>query len=125
MEKDNVKFKIEFKGRLYRWVVGLVHYIGDLPKDNVTQVLAQQLLRSGTSVCANYIEAQAGASKKDFANFLHHALKSGNESKFWLALLRDTRKADPRRTAALLAELTELCNILAASLLTIKGRRQP
>ena len=46
-----------------------------------------QLVRSGTSVGANYAEAQCGASRRDFANFVRHALKSGRESEYWLAVI--------------------------------------
>ncbi|MEW6163180.1 MAG: four helix bundle protein [Nitrospirota bacterium] len=41
------------------------------------------MLRSATSIGANIIEAQAASSRRDFRNFLNHALKSANETKFW------------------------------------------
>jgi len=85
--------------------------------------MAKQVLRSGTSMGANYIEAQVASSKKDFANFLHHSLKSANESKFWLALLRDSKKLRQQEANELLIELNELANILGSSLLTVKGKR--
>lgn len=85
--------------------------------------MANQVIRSGTSVGANYIEAQCASSKKDFINFLHHSLKPANESKFWLALLRDTGKLNKDTASSLLIELDEISRILGASLLTAKGRR--
>lgn len=123
MENDKEKFKTDFKLRIYRWILALVKAIDALPRDSSSQIMAGQVLRSGTSVGANYIEAQAGSSRRDFANFLHHALKSANESKFWLSLLRDTGKM-PRETAdRLLREIVEIANVLAASLITVKGKR--
>jgi four helix bundle protein len=80
-------------------------------------------LRSGTSIGANYIEAQASSSKRDFINFFHYSLKSANETKFWLALLKDSGKADPQESKRLLDTLTEIANILASSLLTLKGKK--
>jgi len=129
MERYKVKGKIEkgkmnLKARIYKWVLGLVNYINTLPKDMATEVLAKQLLRSGTSVGANYIEAQAGSSRKDFINFVHHSLKSANESKFWLALLRDTQTKDNLIITELINELVELSNILGASLVTLKSKRE-
>jgi four helix bundle protein len=56
MENDSVKFKIEFKKRLYSWVLDLIRFIDKLPKDNVCSVMGKQLLRSGTSILANYID---------------------------------------------------------------------
>jgi len=83
--------------RIYRWVLGLIAFLDTLPQDTLSRTIVSQLLRSGTSVGANYIEAQAASSRKDFANFLQHALKSANESKFWLAILRDTRRGNTKK----------------------------
>ena len=123
MENDSVKFKNEFKRRLYSWVLRLIKFIDRLPKDSVCSVMGKQLLRSGTSVLANYIEANSASSKKDFINFFTHALKSANESKVWLTLLRDTDKGDRTELEWLLKELGEIANILASSILTLKGKR--
>ncbi|MBL7209654.1 MAG: four helix bundle protein, partial [Dehalococcoidia bacterium] len=73
------------------------------------------LLRSATSIGANVVEAQGAGSRKDYTNFFTHALKSANETKFWLGLLRDSGKAE--------REVTELVNILATSILTLKGKK--
>jgi len=123
MENDNVKFKNEFKKRLYNWVLRLIKFIDKLPKDSVSNVLGKQLLRSGTSILANYIEANSSSSKKDFINFFTHSLKSANESKVWLALLRDTGKGNKDEIKWLLNELIEIANILASSILTLKGKK--
>jgi len=63
------------------------------------------------------------ALKKDFTNFFSYALKSANESKFWLGLLRDSGKTNKDRTNKLLQETTEISNILASSILTLKGKK--
>ena len=123
MENDNGKFKNEFKKRLYNWVIRLIKFIDKLPKDSVCSVMGKQLLRSGTSVLANYVEANSASSKKDFINFFTHALKSANESKVWLSLLKDTDKGDKQELDSLLKELIEISNILASSILTLKGKR--
>ena len=123
MENDSVKFKNEFKKRLYNWVLRLIKFIDKLPKDSVCNVMGKQLLRSGTSVLANYIEANSASSKKDFINYFTHSLKSANESKVWLALLRDTNKGNKDKLKWLLQELVEIANVLASSILTLKGKR--
>lgn len=123
MENDRSKFKNEFKKRLYTWVLRLVKFIGKLPKDSTCDVMGKQLLRSGTSILANYIEAGSASSKKDFINFFTHSLKSSNESKVWLALLRDTDKGNKTDIEWLLKELTEIANVLASSILTMKGKK--
>ena len=123
MEGDREKFKKEFKQRLYNWVLRLLRYVRTLPRDTVYTVIVKQLIRSGTSVLVNYIEAQSASSKKDFINFFTHALKSANESKVWLALLRDFENRDEKELKWLLDELHEIANILASSILTMKGKK--
>lgn len=123
MENDNAKFKNDFKKRLYNWALRLIKFIDKLPKDSICNVLGKQLLRSGTSVLANYIEANSASSKKDFINFFTHSLKSANESKMWLTLLRDTNKGDQGELNWLLKELIEIANVLASSILTLKGKK--
>ena len=123
MQNDSAKFKNEFKKRLYAWALRLIKFIDKLPKDSTCSVMGKQLLRSGTSVLANYIEANSASSKKDFINFFTYALKSSNESKVWLTLLRDTDKGDKGELGFLLKELIEISNVLASSLLTLKGKK--
>jgi len=123
MKNDKEKFKTEFKRRIYYWIIRLIKFLDKLPKDAITRRVSDQLFRSGSSVGANYIEAQASSSKKDFINFLHHSLKSANEAKFWFAILRDTQRGDISQIEQLLKELAEISNILASSLLTLKGRK--
>ncbi|MCF7906741.1 four helix bundle protein [Patescibacteria group bacterium] len=123
MQNDSVKFKSDFKKRLYDWVLRLIKFIDSLHKDSVCNVMGKQLLRSGTSILANYIEANSASSKKDFINYFTHSLKSANESKVWLALLRDANKGDKDKLKWLLQELIEIANILASSILTLKGKK--
>lgn len=122
MKNDKEKFKTEFKGRIYNWILKLIGIMDRLPQDNSSKIISTQLIRSSTSVGANYIEAQAASSKKDFINFLHHSLKSANESTFWIALLRDSEKLNGKESENLIKELTELSNMLAASIITAKGK---
>lgn len=123
MENDSVKFKNDFKRRLYDWVLRLIKYIDNLPKDSIRSVMGKQLLRSGTSVLANYVEANSASSKKDFINFFTYALKSSNESKVWLNLLLDSKKGSLDELGLLLKELIEISNVLASSIPTLKGKR--
>lgn len=124
MKNDKEKFKKEFRQRIHRFIIRLIRFVESLPKnDPVCRIIGDQLVRSGTSLGANYVEAQAASSKRDFVIFFHHSLKSCNESVFWLELLRDTNHGDPKEIEYLLIELGEISNIFGSSLLTLKGRR--
>lgn len=123
MENDKSKFKNEFKKRLYGFVLQLMKFIDGLQKGMSSDVIGKQLLRSGTSILANYVEANSASSKKDFINFFTYSLKSANESKVWLALLRDTGKGEKKESEWLLKELDEIAKIIAVSILTLKGKK--
>lgn len=123
MKNDNLKFKNEFKKRLYNFVLKLINFIDHLPSDNVSKRIGDQLLRSGTSILGNYIEAQAASSKKEFTNFFFTSLKFTNESKLWIALLRDTKRAKVEIVNWFLKELDEIANIFGSSVLTLRGKK--
>ncbi len=124
MKNDKEKFKKEFRKRIFSFIVRLCKFVETLPKDDpVCRVISYQLIDSGTSLGSNHMEAQASSSKKDFTNFFHYSLKSANESKFWLLLLKELGKGNREELEVLLNELTEISNILGSSLLTLKGKK--
>jgi len=123
MENDRVKFKKDFKKRTYTFVLRLLKFIDNIPKSQTNNVLGKQLIRSGTSILANYIEAASASSKRDFINFFNYSLKSANESRVWLALLRDASRVDKKEVEILLKELGEIANILASSIITLKSKK--
>ena len=113
-------FKEEFNKRIYKYALNIIKFVDKLPKDTTAQVIGKQLIRSGTSVSANIIEAKAASSKKDYINFYLHALKSANESKLWIGLVRDSGKSTEIDANKLLDETTEIAKILGASVVTMK-----
>jgi len=85
--------------------------------------LGNQLIRSGTSILANYVEAHFSNSKKDFAYCFRIALRSANESEVWLSLLKDMKRGNKETIDCLLKELQEIAAVLASSIITIKNRK--
>lgn len=121
--KSKDEFKKRFKQRLYSWVLNLISLIDGLPKSTSSNVIGKQLMRSGTSILANYVEATSASSIKDFQNFFNHSLKSANESEIWLNLLKDTNQGNKKVLDNLSLELEEFSKILAKSILTIKRKK--
>ena len=118
-----LRFKQEFKKRLYSFVLNIIEFIDHLPNDNVARRIGDQLLRSGTSILGNYIEGQSASSKKDFINFFTTSLKSSNESKIWLMLLRDSKRSSSEDADWFIKEVSEIASIFASSILTLKGKK--
>lgn len=116
--------KEEVKYKAYRFSIKIIKFVSSLPNQRVYWVIADQLLRSATSIGANIIEAQAASSRRDFIKFYEIALKSANETKYWLGLLRDATETEKSEINQLLEETNVLANILGASVLTLKGKRK-
>ncbi len=89
--EDKKQKSEEFKIRIHKYILRLIKFLSGFPKSDVVRVIINQLMRSGTSIGANYFEARAASSKKDYQNFFSYSLKSANESTFWLVILRDSK----------------------------------
>lgn len=124
MNNNNGDFKQQLIRRAFTLARKIIVLVDKFPKKRSAWVIADQLLRSATSIGANIIEAQAASSRRDFINFLNHALKSGNETKFWLALARDLDPQLSEEINELLKETDELVKILGSSIVTLKGKRK-
>lgn len=125
MEKlTNEEFKKRLIRKAYHYALNIIKLVDSLPNERSCWIIGDQLLRSATSIGANIIEAQAASSQKDFINFLSYALKSANESKFWLGLLRDSQKMEDKIINPLLKETQELGGILGSVIATLKGKRK-
>ncbi|NQT50142.1 four helix bundle protein [Candidatus Kuenenbacteria bacterium] len=123
-KKKKEQFKKEFSQRISRAVVQTIKFVDSLPTGTVTKTVKDQLIRSMTSIGANYFEAQAGSSKKDFMNFFSYSLKSANEVKFWLSIVIDCGLGDTQEAKQILIEVNEIANIFASSILTMKGKKK-
>lgn len=115
--------KAQLKYRAYHFSISVISFAGRLPNQTIYRVITDQLVRSATSIGANIIEAQAASSKKDFIKFFTIALKSANETKYWLGILRDATDTNKEDVNKILKEVKEISNMLGASLLTLKNKR--
>lgn len=113
---ETTKARSEFRKRIYFFTLKLIEFIDSLPKDNVTQRISDELFGSGTSVISNYIEATAATTKKDLTSYTISSLKFANESKLWLALLRDSKRARTEKVKWFLDELDDISANLASSI---------
>jgi len=123
MQNENSKFKIEFNKRLIRFSLEIINVCQEIRQDRNLGTIADQLIRSATSIGANVIEAKASSSKLDYLKFFQIALKSANETKYWLILVRESTPKLRNQTNQLLKELDEIAKIIGAGVLTMKGKR--
>lgn len=122
MQNFNSKFKSDIKSRCYNFSLDLIAFIDTLPNQRSCYIIADQLLRSGMSVGANLVEGSASSSRLEFKKYHEIALKSANETKYWLGLLKDSGKGTRDKIEILLQEITELANMIASGVLKLKAK---
>lgn len=89
-----------------------------MPKEVGSEIICKQLIRSATSVGANYAEASNASSKMDFRNKIYISKKEASESRYWLRLASKTYKID---TSDLIDEASQLIRIFQSAVSTIKN----
>lgn len=123
MQNYNSKFKSDLKTRCYKFSLDLIKLIDQIPNSKSSNIIGSQLIRSGTSVGANLVEATASSSRLEFKKFHEISLKSANETKYWLGLLDDSTKTNNIEIFKLLKEIDEISNMIASGILRLKGKK--
>lgn len=85
MDQSSNKYKLE--DRTARFGESIICFCKSLTQDTISKPLISQLIRSGTSIGANYMEANGASSKKDFANKIFICKKEAQETKHWLRMM--------------------------------------
>jgi len=111
------------KERTKQFAIRIVAVSRSLPCSREADVVAKQLLRSGTAVAANYRAVCRARSKAEFISKISIVVEEADETVFWLELLGDTGLAPAAKLALVLKEANELVAICAASLRTAKNNK--
>ena len=114
----------ELADRLINFAARVGKVVDALPDTRMGRHVGGQLVRSGTSPAPNYEEACAAESRADFAHKLSICLKELRESRCWIRLIVKTEMLKEYRMGELLDECSQLCNIIAQSIVTSKENRK-
>ena len=112
--------KIDLERRTKQFAISALTFVRALPPDRAIDVLARQLLRSATSIGANYREANRAESRADFVHKIGLVEKEAAETEYWLELLRDAGLSNGAAIDSLLSEAQELLRIFCAANRTAK-----
>lgn len=110
----------ELRERFYAFALRIVKFVRKLPKEMAALEIGRQLIKSGSSISANYEEATGAFSKEDFTYKVSVAFKEARETNLWLRLLRDSGISTGDSTDDLIQESEEIRNILGKSVSTAK-----
>jgi four helix bundle protein len=124
MKTEYEQKKEEFRERTKAFASAVVRFYCSLPKQRAeVQVLGKQLLRSGTSVAANYREASRARSDAEFVSKIDQCAQEADESMLWLELLRDDCGIRTDASERLRREADELIAIFVTMSKKVKRRR--
>ena len=114
--------KVELERRTKDFALRVIRFVTRLPKNKVTDVLGYQMLKAGTSVGANYREANRAESRADFIHKIGIVEKEVSESQYWLELFEEVGHGNMTEGRALLKESGELLAIFTAIGKSTKAR---
>jgi four helix bundle protein len=113
----------DIRERTKAFALAVLRLVQDLPRGRVVDVIGHQLLRSGTSVAANYRSARRARSRREFLAKLGIVEEEADESSFWLEVLEEARLVTSERVVELRREAGQLVAITVASIHTARGGR--
>src|ERR1700724_4697428 len=106
--------KKDLENRTKKFALIIIEFVSSLPRTREADVLGKQLLRSSTSIGANYREANRGVSRADFANKIGTVQKEAAETQYWLEILLDSGLARSGNAQEFLKESSEVLAIFAS-----------
>ena len=115
--------KIELEERTKTFALKVIAFVSSLPKNRVTDVLGYQLLKAGTSIGANYREANRAESRNDFIHKIGIVEKEASETCYWLELFEESSIGDREALVWLKKEASELLAIFTSIGKTCKSRK--
>lgn len=116
-----MKYDNDIRVRTKKFAVRIVKLTQELKTNNVDYPLRDQLLRSGTSVGANVREAKASSSRKELIRFYEIALRSANESDYWIEVIEEGYELNDNLMKNDKNELMEISKVLASIIINLKN----
>jgi len=110
------------KDRTRRFAINIIKFINTLPRNTTAFVITKQIIRSATSIGANYRSALRGRSKAEFISKLGIAEEEADETIYWLEILVESGIASGNAVEILLKEADEITSIIVSSLKTAKHK---
>lgn len=121
MNKNKKQYDLE--ERTLKFSENIIIFVSRIKRDTITNPLISQLVRSATSIGANYCEANGASSKKDFKNKIYICKKEAKETKYWLQLISKAIPSISDECKNYLKEAQELTLIFSKIVQTIENQK--
>ncbi|MDI6802888.1 MAG: four helix bundle protein [Bacteroidota bacterium] len=115
--------KEELKNRTKEFALRVIKLVNNLPKTQIGKIVGNQLLRSGTSVGANYRSALRARSQVDFEYKLGLVEEEADESFYWMELIVESNLMPIDKVKNLMQEANELIAIFASAIISLKKKK--
>jgi len=115
--------ELEFKKRTKEIALRIIKLVDSLPPASSAQIIGKQLLRSGTSVGANYRAACRAKSSADLIHKLSIVEEEADECLYWLELLNDSGIVAEKKLSKLYSDVNEILAMTVSSIKTMRARR--
>lgn len=113
MDLERKEFIEQFQRRTKKLAIDVIHFSKALPKTEEAAIMKRQLLRSATSVAANYRAACRARSSAEFHSKISIVIEEADETLFWLELLEESETTTKDATKFLMKEATEILSVMA------------
>jgi four helix bundle protein len=114
----------EFKDRTKKLALRVIRLVGKLPNNYIAEVIGKQLLRSATSVGANYRAACRGKSTADLIAKLGIVLEEADECLYWMEILIEAELVAAEKLKSLMSETNEIIAMIVTSIKTLRTKNQ-
>lgn len=116
--------KYDLEERTAKFAEEIVEFCKSIKKNDINKSIITQLVRSGTSIGANYCEADGAESGKDFKHKISICKKESKETKYWLRIIVKSNPETKEKSRELWREAQELTLIFSSILLQKKDKKQ-
>ena len=117
-----MEYKNDLRDRIKKFALRIIKLSASLPRSREADVIGRQVLRSGTSVGAQFREAFRAKSDADYISKIEGSLQELDETQYWLELLGESAIVPPKRLAGLIQEIDELIAILTTIIRKVKAK---
>lgn len=114
VQSSNEKKKYDLEERTAKFGEEIIQFAKTLPRDTITIPIISQLVRAGTSIGANYCEADGAESKKDFCHKIGICKKESKETKYWMRMISNAVPESKEEATVLWKEAQEFTLIFSA-----------
>lgn len=114
----------DLEKRLLDFTIRVLRFVKSLPRTDENRIYGHQVIRSSSSIGANYAEATCALTRKDFTHDINKSRKEARETNYWLKIISETNPDFTTKIKPLIDESEQIVKIFQASMNTVRKNNQ-